>query len=135
MTNLDALYLRDLATRVADNATQARLLRIADNLQRMDEANAILSQNRTYEQGVRDTELRIYGRSNVLQDGPAGEQLAGQRALDSLTSVKVKRLPTGARALDDKPHLFGSAPPARRVPEPKAEAPRIALDLSFLEDL
>lgn len=149
MTNLDALYLRQLARDLssghlpppsseASNAIQAHLLRIADNLQRMDEANAILAANRTYEQGVADAEARIYARSNVLQDGPSGEQLTGGRIIDSLTSVKVTKVPTGFRALEDKPDKFNA--PFRRkapVPEPKAEAqkPSIALDLSFLEDL
>lgn len=148
MTNLDALYLRDLAAKAADNETSARLIRIADNLQRMDEANAILAQNRTYEQGVADAEARMYGRSNVLQDGPSGEQLRGGRIVDSLTSVKVQRIPYGVRALEDGAHQFNAphpyVPASARATEPKAKStkakpaaakPAITLDLSFLESL
>lgn len=137
-TNLDARYLYDLVTDIEDDETQARLLRIAENLQRMDERNAILASKSSYADGIRDAELRMKRRSNILNN-PEGESEAGSAIIDQIDRAvaqgKVRRIPYGERALEDKPDTFNGRkvrPPTQAAKQP---VPAITLDLDFLGDL
>lgn len=137
MTNLDALWLRQLSDEFArdDSSVAARLLRIADNLQRLDEQNALLKQNQSFEAGVAAAEARMRARSNLLPANPEGEDAEGASLLDQINrrvaEGNVRRIAAGERALEDKPHLFNA--PRRRQAKPKT--PTIDLDLDFLGDL
>lgn len=137
MTNLDALWLRQLSDEFArdDASVAARLLRIADNLQRLDEQNALLKQNQSFEAGVAAAEARMRARSNLLPANPSGEDVEGESLLAQINrrvaEGNVQRIDAGVRALDDKPHLF-NAPRSRKT---AAKTPAIDLDLDFLEDL
>ena len=145
LVNIDARWLADFAAEIEwdhSDETVSRLLAIAGNLQRLDEANQILSNNRTYDQGVRDAEARMRRRSNVLSN-PEGEDAKGAAILRQINAAAVTRVPTGARALDDKPHEFntrftgksGFTPAKQAKAKANKADPAVALDLSFLGDL
>ena len=143
-TNMDSRALAQLAEDFQrdDSATAAMLLRIADNLQRLDEANQILSNNRTYEQGVADAEARMRRRSNVLEN-PDGEDDRGAAILRQIdqrvAEGNVKKLALGERALEDKPHMFNGPAPRKAKPAAKPTTStlptELKLDLTFLGDL
>lgn len=141
MTNLDALWLRQLADRLREgdslrhtNEVEARLRSIANNLQRLDEANAVLTQHRDFDAGYAEAMRQMLARSNVAQN-PEGEDAVGERILEGIAafekSGRVKRVPAGKRALEDKPHQFNG----RRPKVPSSQRPKIQLDLSILEDI
>lgn len=139
MTNLDALWLLAHADAFdaaspEENAIKARLIAIATNLQRMDEANAILSANRTYLQGVADERARQHNRSNILSN-PDGEDVTGAAILAQIerrmAEGGVKKVALGVRALEDKPHMF-NAPIKKPQAGAKAKAkPAADLDLNL----
>lgn len=142
-TNIDSRDLCELSSRIGfatsaeqANADRTALLRIAGNLQRLDEANQILSNNRTYEQGVADAEARMRRRSNILEN-PAGEDDTGRAILAQIdkrvAAGDVRKYELGERALDDKPDKFNA--PLRRKPVPAKATPAIDLDLDFLSDM
>lgn len=125
--NLDSMWLANLADdfRGDDDEIAARLLRIAEHLQSLD--NRVAALGNGYEQGVRDATARMRARSNILSENPEADA-EGEAILEQLTSIKVKHIPMGVRALDDRPHEFNA-------PVKKKAKPTIDLDLSFLEEL
>lgn len=144
-TNMDSLWLQMLRGMVNTgevmvagnekaNEIMTRLDAIAGNLQRMDEANQILSNNRTYEQGYAAAEAAMRRRSNILPN-PEGEDEHGKSILEQINKRvaegNLKKIALGERALEDKPHEFNARV---RTAKPKAK-PTIDLDLSFLGDL
>lgn len=134
-TNMDALWLSQLADSFRGEPEEARLRLIAQHLQSMDEKLCVLQANRTYDQGWADAHRSIMARSNIIADNPAGEDAIGAQIIKQINSLeaqgKVKRIALGERALEDKPDKFNA--PIRR-PKPKA-VPSVDLDLSFLGDL
>lgn len=138
-TNLDSMWLSAHAegfdpASPEENAIRARLIRIAENIQRLDELNAALTNNQSYEQGYAAAEARMRRRSNILSN-PAGEDEKGSAIIEQINkrvaSGQVKKVPLGERALDDAPERF-NAP--RRQGATRAE-PVIDLDLSALDNL
>lgn len=140
-TNLDSLWLAmhvDSFDRASpeENEIAARLLRIAENLQRMDEQNAALVANNSFEQGYATAEARMRRRSNILAN-PEGEDAEGNAIIAQINQrVKaggVRKVPLGERALDDKPHEFNG--PRRAREKPIGAVPAVDLDLDFLGEL
>lgn len=141
-TNLDAMWLAMHAegfdpASPEENEIAARLLRIAENLQSLDERNAILVEaTGGYEQGYAAAQAAMRRRSNVLVN-PEGEDAEGATILAQINRKvaqgNVKRVPLGERALDDKPHEFNG--PRKPREKPIGAVPAIELDLGFLGEL
>lgn len=138
-TNLDALWLANFADSFSpgnpeENHIHAQLLAIAGRLQRLDETNALLSQNTEYARGYAAAEAAMRRRSNILTN-PEGEDAIGASILSDIerrvAEGRVRRIPQGERGLEDNPHLFNA--PVRR--KPKRAEPTLSLDLSSLDDL
>lgn len=136
-TNIDALYLSQLADTFErdDAATCARLRRIAQNLQSLDERVQVLSNLPTdYAAGYAAAEAAMRRRSNILSN-PEGEDAKGESILEQINrrvaEGNLKRIALGERALDDRPHEFNA--PRRKAA--KSSVPPVDLDLSFLGDL
>lgn len=99
-TNLDAQFLVDLASRLAElpigtpgrnTETEARLVLCAQHLQSMDEKLVNLQNARSYSDGVRDERLRILGRSNLpLQSAELSPELSMELAKRQ-TAIKPRR--------------------------------------------
>lgn len=142
-TNIDAMWLAQLAEGFSpaqpdEAAIHARLLRIASNVQGLDERNQMLSHtgDNTYAAGYAAAEARMRRRSNVLAN-PEGEDETGKSILDQINrrvaENNVKRYAVGERALEDKPHMFNG--PMRRAPAKAKATPKIDLDLDFLNGI
>lgn len=138
-TNMDSLWLQMLADSYTlgdedQGSIRNRLMVIAQNLQRMDELNQTLSNNRSYADGYAAAEAAMRRRSNVLVN-PEGEDERGASLLAQINKRvaegNLKRIALGERALEDKPHEFN----ARVRKAPAKPKPAIDLDLSFLGDL
>lgn len=140
-TNLDAMWLSTHAEGFdprspEENAIRARLLRIAGNLQRLDEQNQALASNNSYEQGYAAAEARMRRRSNILTN-PEDEDAEGSAIISQINarvaSGRVQKVPLGERALDDAPDKFNAR---KRAGSAKAKPlPDIDLDLSVLDNL
>lgn len=133
-TNLDALWLDQLADYHGgtDPNTANRLRLIAQHIQSLDERNQVLSNNQTYQSGYAAAMRELRARSNVEPQSVDDGQTTIFDQIDKLAKAgKVKRVPFGTRALDDKPHEFNA--PIRKKREEAAKPS--GLDLSFLGDL
>lgn len=123
--NIDALWLRSFAESF-DHASSdegeiaLRLLRIADNIDRLDHANS-----QAYALGVTEGEARVYARSNLTPESASISKRQGRSLLDVLNNTPVTKVPMGVRALEDKPADFNA-----RKPQTKARL-TLAIDLDL----
>ncbi len=117
-TNLDALFLEALAggTKLFP-ADQARLLKVAQHLQGMDEklANATLD----FESGLAEGARRSLLRSNVTSPrNKVFDVRDGQVVIKAMSEGKVKKIPLGVSGLP-KPEPKVIIPPSKVPPARK----------------
>lgn len=104
--NLDAKWLAEFAQpgNVIGEYEQARLLRIAEHLQSMDEKLQNLTSNSNqigeFERGVQAERLRIFGRSNLP---PQSVEVSPQLHAMLLKAPPVKKIKQGVSAFDPLP--------------------------------
>lgn len=128
--NLDAAFLRQAFAPNSDGRLKmgeeftARLLRIADNIEKLDEANA-----RAYQLGITEGLAQHMARSNIVDEAEGKRR--PMTLEQAIAGLPVKRIPMGERALEDKPDKFNA--PVRR--KPAKPVPKIDLDLSFLGEI
>lgn len=98
--NLDAAWLHDLAAAFEGEPEQARLLLIAERLEKFDEqVRNRASQLGEFERGVAAERERIFGRSNLpLQSVEVSPEL---RAAVLAKHVPIKRIARGVSGLDE----------------------------------
>jgi hypothetical protein len=102
--NLDAKWLHELAQAFDGEAEQARLLLIAERLEKLDEQvrNLQSSSNQIgeFERGVQAERLRIFGRSNLP---PQSVEVSPELHAALLASKPVKKIARGVSAFAPLP--------------------------------
>ena len=99
--NLDAAWLAELAAAFEGEPEQARLLLIAERLEKLDErVQNLQSGPNDFDRGVQAERLRIFGRSNLP---PQSVEVSPELHAALLKTVPVKKIARGVSAFDPLP--------------------------------
>jgi len=144
LTNLDAQYLANLAKGFHDEETAARLLKIAENLQGLDEQLAnLLAQPRPFapndfDAGYSTAYLRIQGRGNVRQEGRTMDSRSAEIIARAIGQGKLTTIPLGKRTINPvtgKTFAEEAATEAAKLANPPKAKPKAAAKPSILDKI